>query len=153
MFEHEDIKLGTHIDDIAGSCGANGGKLNAAWLKNPNSLCSIILYHYGIRGTFSHFLVANQHPGLDDIFDGTAWEGGLWRLSLEKLNWASKHNPRQFPGSCISSQRCTLVPIDYALIFAQFGELYDHSECSEYLRRTKQRMYSSTTSPVPTEPE
>lgn len=64
---------------------------------NPNAQ----LYAYGIRveGTEAVF-VANNHPGLDKIFQGSKWAERSWKTALARLDGAEKpKDPVRFGGS------------------------------------------------------
>lgn len=57
--------------------------------------------------------IANRHRGLEQIFGGTAWRGGAWKQSLERLDGAGPApNPVKFDGQGIRAAR---VPLEIVL--------------------------------------
>jgi hypothetical protein len=52
--------------------------------------------------------VANKHPRLSRIFEGTRWGGGKWREDLGRLPGAIKPPDTQWVGA--SKTRCVIVP-------------------------------------------
>ncbi len=81
-----------------------------------------IVSNCGIRVRANYFLVANNHPVLEDIYKDSPWENGLWHLSLEQIEGAKKHVPLLFctPESDKQTrQRCVSVPLRH-IVFPQF---------------------------------
>jgi hypothetical protein len=64
----------------------------------------------GGRSEVLVLLVARHHVGLDRIFQGTRWSGGVWRQALEDLPGAGTWGTVRFAGA--KSQRCTAVPVN-----------------------------------------
>lgn len=92
----------------------NNYKFPIQWYVPKEAREIIILKGHGIKVSFRYFLVCNNHPGLDEIFHGTPWEGGLWRDALLTIPYARTVGPRKFSGSNTTKQRSIMIPIDYA---------------------------------------
>ncbi len=145
----EHILNTTHrTDDESWSLGAmainciyhiekNQGNIDPSWFKSSKNQLYILNNYYGLKVMHEGILVANNHPGLDALFDNTLWAGGLWRHSLLNINGASKHNPRHFAGSGTGSQRCTFIPIDYIYQYQRDSNMKHLTQFPYYLARKK----------------
>lgn len=51
---------------------------------------------HGIKLEDDGFLVANSHPGLDRLFQGSRWEGKLWGSALGRIEGARRVPQRRF---------------------------------------------------------
>lgn len=61
-----------------------------------------------VPGGPPHLFVANTHPRLAKLFDGTRWAGGRWKEDLRRLPGAVLPGPRRELGD--AKPRCTIVP-------------------------------------------
>ncbi len=61
------------------------------WKDDVNALASI-----GVRLKDGGLLVANSHPGLRRVYQGTRWEGGLWGSALSRLPGAEPTKQLRF---------------------------------------------------------
>lgn len=71
-----------------------------------------ILHQFGIRVDGPDAgIIANNHPGLERIFDRTRWAGGAWRTALARLDGATKPDKKfRFAGS---QSRAVEIPARY----------------------------------------
>jgi hypothetical protein len=53
-------------------------------------------------------VIANRHPMLDEVFDGTNWHGNNWQWALRRIPGASPAKTRKFSGKAV---RGVFVPI------------------------------------------
>jgi putative DNA primase/helicase len=67
------------------------------------------LKRHGIVVRDDRAYVANKHPALDKIFADTAWAAGKWKLHLERVTGADKHDVMAF-GTHVR-QRAVSVPV------------------------------------------
>lgn len=56
------------------------------------------LYNYGIKWVGDGFVVANKHPGLEEVFAKTRWEGNGWGASLLRIEGAVRREAERFNG-------------------------------------------------------
>lgn len=67
------------------------------------------LKRHGIVIRDERAIIANRHPALDKIFADTAWAAGKWKLHLERVPGAEKHDVTNF-GTHVR-QRAVSVPV------------------------------------------
>lgn len=101
--------LGIVIVDAYKAFLHNCGRISKEQVHNLGSLYRLLERH-GLKVCVDHLLVANDHPELREIFRGTSWDKGFWRLGLRLLADARSHEPINFspPGKRV---RCTAVPM------------------------------------------
>ncbi|HRI76624.1 MAG TPA: bifunctional DNA primase/polymerase [Alphaproteobacteria bacterium] len=96
-FNTGDITIGALVNDARGPGNAQMSGLFPG------------LELYGIRVKKEGVLVANKHPGLDQIFRNSIWASGAWVSALRRLPGALSDDIRiRFSGGM--QQRCTLIP-------------------------------------------
>lgn len=102
------LELIQHIHAVHLDRKAVGGR----WPYAPNRLpVDVIMTNaHGISVRLKAFNIAHNHPGLDDVFEGTVWEGGLWRYPLRLLPGAIMDFPRHFHGA--GNQKSISLPIE-----------------------------------------
>jgi hypothetical protein len=101
---HEENDAVACLNHLLGSDtreGTIGELINAAITKGDNDNeypnASHKLYAYGIRIIEERVLVANQHPGLNQVFRDSRWFDGAWGSALGRLQGAERpSNPVRF---------------------------------------------------------
>ncbi|MBT7487170.1 MAG: hypothetical protein HN673_12440 [Rhodospirillales bacterium] len=79
------------IGELIRAAITNGNNDN----EYPNA--SLKLYAYGIRIIEERVLIANQHPGLNQVFRDSRWFDGAWGSALGRLQGAERpSNPVRF---------------------------------------------------------
>lgn len=79
------------------------------------------IYELGVVTYKNGFAVANQHPELNRLFEGTPWASGNWGSALKRLPGAEPMKKRpSFNGAAV---RCTWLP--YTLLEKVQGDLKD----------------------------
>lgn len=79
------------------------------------------VYELGVVTYKNGFAVANQHPELNRLFEGTPWASGNWGSALKRLPGAEPMKKRpSFNGAAV---RCTWLP--YTLLKKVQGDLND----------------------------
>jgi hypothetical protein len=68
------------------------------YADEPNEVLAEQLRKFGIKLEGDGFLVATSHRGLELVFRGTRWEGGLWASALERWPNARVVPQRRFGG-------------------------------------------------------
>lgn len=100
-FNTGDVTIGALINDARGS-----GNLQMSGVSPGLEI-------HGLRVKSEGVLIANKHPGLDQIFKNSIWATGAWVSALRRLPGAKYDDIRvRFSGGV--QQRCTLIP--YALL-------------------------------------
>lgn len=86
------------------------GVLLGQHLRRPDEHART-LDEYGIKAHEGGFIVANSHPGIKKIFDGTLWAERGWVSALPRLPGASKTKQKRFSGGVQSL--ATFIPRKY----------------------------------------
>lgn len=66
------------------------------YVDKPNEFTAEEIRNFGIKLEGNGFLVATSHRGLEQVFRGTRWEGGLWGSALERWPGARATPQRRF---------------------------------------------------------
>jgi hypothetical protein len=82
-------------------------------LKHLRDTYMAALHPLGLRVEQKGFLVANSHPGLSQVFDGTRWQGGMWGSALARLPGAEQTKLRRFADGVRS--RAVFLPAEHLL--------------------------------------
>lgn len=69
------------------------------------------LQEHGIRWEKDGFIVANSHPGIKKVFEGTLWAEGGWVSALARVDGAEKSGQLRFSGGVRSLS--TWIPAKY----------------------------------------
>lgn len=121
---YRDGKRRTIGDFIAEAAGLENSK-NSQPTDEDQKEANKILSSYGLRvvadrSSGDKFLyLANNHQGLNKLFFGTRWQGGVYRQSLLRYQGSEPVNTMRFGGM---TSKCIRLPLD-KLLFVGIDEM------------------------------